>query len=171
MSGRGARPAAPPARRRERGGPDGFILLEVLVAMSLLTVGIVAVLLSIRNSLEVSDRSADLFRATLLLDEVLGEVRAGSPPEEVPTAPPGSGLRCDLAVVPWEDPDLLSLPFEPEPGSSPDAGIGGLRLVRATVTWGQRGRERSIEVVELVRARGPQAPEVVPADLPPDGGG
>ena len=62
-----------PAARKSRSSDRGIILLEVLVALTLFAVGVVAVLGSLRTSQRVIVRSENLLHASWVLQEVLGE--------------------------------------------------------------------------------------------------
>lgn len=131
----------------------GFALLEVLVALAILSVGLVAVLTALRSSSYLVETSARTFVGIVLAEEMLGAHASGvvNVPLDPGTAA-GYTSRVTAASPVDMDPILLIGPLmakkdEDGPGVDP---IGNLELVEASVSWEQRGRTQSVVLQELV---------------------
>jgi len=81
--------------RRPAAGEGGFVLLEVLVTMTVLSVGIMAVLTGVLSALDLQKDAAMRYRAGLILQEKLAET-ALTPYD----GQPGQGLSAD-GVFSW----------------------------------------------------------------------
>jgi type II secretion system protein I len=62
-------------RRRETASSDAFTLIEVLVAVVVLSVGIVAVLQAFQNAVAALDASRERFTADRIIEDRIGDVR------------------------------------------------------------------------------------------------
>jgi general secretion pathway protein I len=121
-----------------RRGSEGFTLLEVLVALVVLSVALVAALQLVGGSLRLARTSADHVAATLLADSLLAQ-QAETPLQEGTTQGTEGEYRWTRQVVV----EAARLPFEPD-----EPRTGGVRLARVTVEvrWGQN---RRVELVTL----------------------
>jgi Tfp pilus assembly protein PilV len=82
------------ARRRSR--PRGFLLLEALIAIAILSLGIASLFSAYGWSLRSIETSRDHLRAAYLLEEKIWELeRAGAAP------PSGAAEDPDLGPVAW----------------------------------------------------------------------
>jgi len=127
-----------PAPAGERRPAAGFTLIEVLVALVLLSVAVVAVLQLFGGGLRLARASADHLSATLLASAKLSEL--GAPPlEEGATEGTEGQFRWVRRVI--VDPGLL--PVEPE---QPEKDTVRLARVSVEVRW---GTSRQVELVTL----------------------
>ena len=89
------------ARRGRPGAARGFTLIEILMAMMVLSIGLASVLsvfiVGLRSSRRVVDESAAAVAAKAMLARVLSEdiLPAGSPPDD----PHGDGVRDYLELI------------------------------------------------------------------------
>jgi type II secretory pathway component PulJ len=138
-----AYPRGPFCRR----GSSGFALLEVLLALSLLSIGIVSVLGSLQNSVRVVRDAGQLARAQALADELLAGWRV-----EPPQTGSLSG-RSDDGAIRWRlELDGWSPPWE-ELRADPIAQErfrGGLRMAQLTLRWTDALRERTLRREEIL---------------------
>jgi general secretion pathway protein I len=122
-----------------RGRPEaGFTLLEVLVALVILSVTLVAALQLVGGSLRLARASADHVAATLLADGLLAETGPGPLPEGRRQGSDGP-YRWVREVTAAE----ALRPFAPD---EPGADAVRLARVRVTVSW---GRDRRVELTTL----------------------
>ena len=123
---------------RHRARQEGFTLIEVVVALIVLSVAVVAVLQLFGGGLRLARASGDHLEATLLASGKLAEL-SGEPLEEGTTEGTEGDYRWSLRVA--EDPSLP--PEEPDP-ANPDA----VRLARVTVDvrW---GKNRHVELMTI----------------------
>ncbi|MGQ9589900.1 MAG: type IV pilus modification PilV family protein [Planctomycetota bacterium] len=145
-SRRHAGEGAPP-RLGSRASAGGFSLLEVLVAMFVLSVGAASVLALFAAGASTHRRSVDRTNAVLVAERVFSEVRAayrvgrsaGEVGEIVRKALPEEigGYRYELELI------------EPEG----DAFREGELVVRVTVRWRLAAAERSDSFFELILPR------------------
>jgi len=119
------------ARRR------GFILLEVLLAVAIVSTGLAAVLAAFRVSLTAARRAEDVTVATLLAEGKLAQFRAVSP-EIIGTSEgdfgesqPAYRWRADIRPVPQRN----------------------FYTVVVEVWWLEQGRERSVVLASLIPIR------------------
>ena len=118
-------------------GERGYLLVEVLLATIILTVGIITMLRSFDKSVEVARYSRNHARAMCLLEQTLMELRSES--LGWPTVSAGEWPE-------WADEFTIDLdPVESE------ANVGEIRL---TIGWSEGGRQRSISVNTLVGPHG-----------------
>jgi len=117
---------------------SGFTLIEVLVALVVLSVAVVAVLQLFGGGLRLARASGDHLEATLLASTMLSEL-AWETLEEGTTEGSDGAFRWSRQVT--VDPALL--PEEPDP-AQPDT----VRLARVSVDvrW---GRNRHVELVTI----------------------
>ena len=128
------------------------MLLEILVGLALFSIGIVAVLTSLRTSMGMQERSGDLWRASLVLDEVVREFRATPIEQRQLEGKTESGIEWAVEVKPWETAESFVVP---EWGVAPDVVPAidvsdSLDVVSVKVVWQERGRARSLETQELI---------------------
>jgi general secretion pathway protein I len=133
---------------------SGFTLIEVLVALVVLSVAVVAVLQLFGGGLRLARASGDHLEATLLASTMLSDL-AWETLEEGTTEGTEGEFRWSRQVT--VDPALL--PEEPDP-ARPDT----VRLARVSVDvrW---GRNRHVELV-TIRPLGQQETGSVPASGP-----
>ncbi len=131
-------------RRRARAG---FTLLEVLIALAVLGIALVALLHCQIVSIMLSERAGQLTRATLLAETRLAERLAAGYPEpglEEGTEPgEGAPMRWTVTVA------------SPEPGGLPQEAPAGaeLRSVQVEVTWRDGRGERRVALSTYVARR------------------
>ncbi|MGH7266728.1 MAG: type IV pilus modification PilV family protein [Candidatus Rokuibacteriota bacterium] len=121
-------------RRRQA----GFTLLEVLVALVILTVTGVAVLQLFGGGLRLARASGEHLEATLLATAKLAELPAGSVEEEVTDGTEGPYRWTRQVTI---DPALL--PFD---ANAPQAERVRIARVSVDVRW---GRNRHVELITL----------------------
>ena len=99
-------------RPRSRRHSDGFTLLEVLLALSILVGGIVVLGEVVRAGMRNAAAARDLARAELLCESKLAEITAGvTPPESMSNVPLGSSQSWQYSVTvdSLEEAGLLSV--------------------------------------------------------------
>ncbi len=116
----------------------GFTLLEVMIALAIVSVALVSLLALANRSIGVQDRLERLTQATLLAQRKMGEVEAAGKTEAVATQategvfePPFENYRWRLAF-----------------GETPLAAV---RRVTVTVAWGDEGRNERVEIDSFLR--------------------
>jgi type II secretion system protein I len=114
--------------------PQGFTLLEVLVAMVILGLAVVTLIQLTSQGMRLLKRSGDSQVAALLADRLAREVQPAA--ESVETGQEGA-LTWERRVV------QVSLPVELDPPSGSPARLLSLSVV---VRWGTRG---AVEVATL----------------------
>jgi type II secretory pathway pseudopilin PulG len=151
----GPSPRAP----RKESRLAGFVLLEVLVGLSLFTVGVVAVLGSLQVSVAAVERSEKLLRATLLLDEIARRFSLSSLKPHESSGIHERGYEWSAVYEPWTDGEPRPFPGEvasaSEEESAPADARAHFEILRVTVAWEERGKRRMLETQEIV-----EAPEV-----------
>lgn len=141
-------PSDPCLSRSAFGGTEGFTLVEVLVAVVILSVGIVAILQAFHHSLSVLGESRDCLRSSHLLAEKLSETELGALAGNAPESSNGEfgGLnnryRWDCRVVP----EMSVMP------------AGTTSLDRVTVTVWRSGSSRRYAAETCIRSRKAGAP-------------
>lgn len=132
----------PRPARAPRRSPDGFALVEVLLALSLLSAGIVVVLGALHNSTRIAHDLDGQARAQMLAEELLAGWRL-EPPK-----PGRSSGRSPDGEIAWE---LEVRRWNPEGSGAPAFRFdGGLRLARLTLHWEESRRVRRLQREELV---------------------
>jgi len=134
-----------------RGGQSGFALVEVLVALTLLAVGLVTVLSASLAALNLQKDTTLRWRAGLLLDEKLADTYLQST-----TAETAQGVSADgvfhwlLTSRPWGEP----AESETESKDSGAAVIQNLVLREITieVRWETARGVRSISASQVITA-------------------
>ena len=130
----------------------GFTLIEVLFALALLSIGIVAVLGSLQNSSRVARGLDGLARAQYLAEEKLAGWRLEPPAvgQKRGRSEDGSidwDLRVEAWAPDWNDREAAlddRARFE-----------GGVRLVTLTLRWDEDRRERTLHREELLYVEDP----------------
>ena len=139
------------------GACDGFTLIEVLVALTLLAVGLVSLIELFSGSLSLAHSSRVYTVATFLANQKMGEILIS---KEIPSesgffAPPYDNfsyvVQDDAQDDKWQleiIDDILSIIGEREQIPSTSA----LRKVRVTVRWeeGHRKRELSLQTLKVM---------------------
>lgn len=118
---------------------SGFVLVELLVGLALFSIGVVAVLTSLRASMGVQERSRHLWRASLVLDQVARELSIVPSESRELEGSTESGIGWVVEIEPWEG--GVSFLSEPAPA---------LDLAAVTVSWNERGRTRTLTSHELI---------------------
>lgn len=116
-------------------GQRGFLLLEILLAIVLLTGGLTLVLRSFGSSLGALGSSADYTKALLLLEERLWELEAKG--SIVPGTFTGEFSKED-GKFRWEV-------------KASELTEKGLCETQVTVSWQQRGRPRALSIVTYLK--------------------
>ena len=140
--------------RGARTHAHGFVLLEVLVALALLAVGIVAVLSAALSTLDLQSDCALRRRAGLVLDARLAEIADGH----------FDGVDAQgIATDPRFRWSVRSEPWRPDDQRPHTVGVGddalpppGMCRVVVVVDWTTSSGVRSIRATQIVR--GPVAP-------------
>jgi len=124
--------------------PTAFTLLEVIVALSIMAIALVALLRLHVVSITMADRAARLSRAALLADAKMAEVLSQDYPEIGSQS--GSTQQEERDVVfHWQ----VTID-EVKPAALEDVGLTGLRSVCAQVTWQEGLREGRVQVATYV---------------------
>jgi prepilin-type N-terminal cleavage/methylation domain-containing protein len=125
-------------RPRELAGEGGFTLIEVLVALVLLSVAVVAALQLFGGGLRLARASGDQLEATLLASAKLAETALETLEEGTTDGTEGDYRWVRRVTL---DPELL-------PAAADAAQVGSVRLARVSVDvrW---GRNRHVEMVTL----------------------
>lgn len=123
----------------------GFALIEVLVALAVLGIGLVAVLASILSTLALQRDSAHRVRAGLVLQETLAGLAA-----EPFDGQERQGVSADGAYS-WRIQGRPWTVSETGAASLPDSLRSQVFDVEVQVSWMSRRGERSIGAQQLVR--------------------
>jgi len=126
-----------------RSHPEGFTLVEVLVAFAIAATLLLAVLSVLTMSLEGGERSDAYTKATILAESTLDSLGVVTPLRDGDTADLVDGaFSVHAAVERYQD---------PEPESNPPSAVQYILLYRvsATVTWQLHGRRNSIALSTL----------------------
>jgi len=112
----------------------GFTLLEVMIALAIVAVALVALLGLETRSIEVSARQQILTRATLLAQERLAEIESAATVDAAETsgvfAPPFAEFRWQVQFVATPLPQV--------------------RQVEMTVAWGESKRNEEVTLTSFV---------------------
>lgn len=132
--------------RAPAGTDRGFTLIEVLVALVILSTGIVVVLGAFETSLVALGEARDTVRAARILREALADARVA--------AQSGGAAGLTAAAGRLEAPDGWDGRLETEP-LLPAAGRGGTtnRLYRVGVRASRRAVDREYALATFVRVR------------------
>ena len=127
-----------PRPTQGRGRDEGFTLFEVLVAMIVLAVAVVAVLQLLGGGLRLARASADHVSATLLASAKLSEVPAGPLEEEE--------IEGEEGIYQWSRRVVLTPDLRPVEPTEPKMDTVRLARVTVEVRW---GAHRRVELVTL----------------------
>lgn len=111
--------------------PAGFTLLEVAVAVAVLSFALVSILGVVAHNVNLAAMSGNYLRASALADEMASEIQArgvGSVSAESGTFEDHPGFRWNVSIFPYDIPGL---------GAS-------LNVVTVLITWDEE--EQSYEV-------------------------
>lgn len=143
------RPAPGPLRPRLRQAPSaGFSLLEVLVAITVLAVGLGIVYQTLGTGARAAGSGDGYSRAALYAQSILAGVDAEYPLEEgettgrFPDSPDAADYRWRMVITPYVD----------AAGEPISDGPVEVLSVMTEVTWGRGGQERSLHL-DTVRLR------------------
>ncbi len=137
---------------------EGFVLIEVLVSMTLFSVGIMAVLTAVLSVLDLQKDSALRFRAGLILQEKLAET-VMVPYDGQPVRGISSDGVFSWTVVgePWiEAPRIPTKKKEKNKETGTDSLSDRVIQVIVDVSWQTGEGSRSINATQLVHTA-PQA--------------
>jgi len=133
-----------PSRTRHLRGTSAFTLVEVLIALSVIAIALVALLHLQVISIRLFDRADRLTRATLLADLKMAEVLSAGYPE----------LGTESGAFDEEDEprefNWQTTVTDVELEQLEDAGVTGLRRVHVQVSWEESGQSRQVEMTTLV---------------------
>ncbi len=124
-------------RKTDTGKDTGFTLLEVMVALALMGIALVAILRSLAMSVDVSNESKNISIATLL----------------------AKGKMAELESLGFPDVGEASGDFgEESPGFRwerrvSETGVEDLRKVVVRVLWQGDGNDKKVELVTLISKR------------------
>lgn len=139
---------------KRRNAIGGFTLIEVLIAVVVLSVGIVLVLQGLHGALAAWDGGVERMRSAMLVQEKLEHWRlAARVTGEIPAGERG-GFEPPFTDYRWQiDSETIALP-----GAAPQPGV--LHELLCTV-W-REGRERTFAVATRVYLPEPLEPEAQP---------
>jgi general secretion pathway protein I len=137
MSAKGAIFRAPRSGRRTAGGQAGFTLIEVLVALSILSISLGVLLAVFLQGLDRARESRDEASARALAESLLAQARASDNPAIGGSAGKTNNLLWRLRIIPY--------------GSAQDqaAWQEGAGQIIATVSWRGAAGMRSISLSTL----------------------
>lgn len=118
-------------------GERGFTLLEVLVALTILSISLVVLLAIFSEGLTRAEENAQQANARTLAQSLLAQTEAAPHPAFGDTNGVSNGLRWRLRIAPF--------------GSGPDlqAWQSAAQKIDATVTWDGEGRPHSLTLTTL----------------------
>lgn len=122
---------------RHAGSPDGFTLLEVLVATAILGIAIAVVLQLFSANLRAIGMSEDYVKATQLAEAKMREILEDDALRETSfSETTGEGYRFDVTVTSTLEERMETLPVK-------------LLEIGLTIHWTKGTRERSLSVKSL----------------------
>lgn len=128
---------APPGAARSRGARSGFTLLEVMVALAIVSVALVSLLALGNRSIATHARLQRLTQATLLaqqkmavteVDAQLGRLERSRQEGVFPEPYAGYRWRLEFAGTP----------------------LASVQMVTVTVIWGEETRNESVNLTSLI---------------------
>jgi general secretion pathway protein I len=111
----------------------GFTLLEVMIALAIVSVALVSLLALANRSIGVQSRLERLTQATLLAQRKMGEVEAAGKTDAVAAQATQGSFEPPFEEYRWR------LAFEETP-------LAAVRRVTVTVAWGDEGRNERVEI-------------------------
>lgn len=118
----------------EKNRSSGFTLLEVMIALSIIAIALVALMGLAQRSITVNDQVQQITRATLLAQSKMAEIEAGVETDAATTG----------QVFPEPDQDYRwSTNYSPTP-------VNGVQQVDLTVAWGQENRNEAVRLISFV---------------------
>src|SRR5688572_22754749 len=117
-----------PSRKRVEMSEKGFLLFEVLLALAILSGGILVMAQPFRSALKAAARGREIYQATLVLEDRLGtHEKSRTMDSEIFVDPVLGSVSLQIETLPaW----ALQVP-----------------LSRATLKWGKEFREDYLEVI------------------------
>ena len=136
----GLEPGASTSQRRQR----GFSLIEVVVAMAILSLGMTSAIALFTAATGAHRRAIHRSNAADLAEWAMADIesalRLGASPDQISESPPAEAIARDWPGY------VLEVELLPIGGASGDDEI----LVEVEVTWQTRGRDQSIEFQQIV---------------------
>ena len=118
--------------RRSRSGADGFTLLEVVVALTIFAVGILAIIELFSGSIRLSEGARDVSAAQVYVSQRMEEAL------QVPNPVPGVERGAFGEKYRWETNTTLMPPEEESPYQEV--------RIRVFVRWDDGAQERSVDL-------------------------
>lgn len=116
----------------------GFTLLEVMIALAIVSVALVSLLSLANRSIGVQARLERLTQATLLAQRKMGDVEAAAQTETVATQATEGSFEPPFEDYRWR------LAFEETP-------LAEVRKVTVVVAWGDEGRNERVEIDSFLK--------------------
>ena len=142
------------------GDRGGFTLLEVLIAFTILAVGVVSLIQLTSQGLRLLRVSGDHQQAVQIADRLTRDTQVNAeeePSEAIVETGEEGGFTWERRVT------RVALPEELEPKTPvPGKELPGLYAVAVAVRWGHN------HMVEVATLRAPTGPAATPATTPPD---
>ena len=130
----------------------GFFLLEVMVAVAILSIGLVVIIESFSLSLRATNSAYNLSTATLLAQKIVSEVRSGEYPDEGETS---GDFGEDWPQFRWKL-NSVSIPLSdlhPLEDRAVETEEADLMKVTISVFWKDRGGQRDLKVTTYLARR------------------
>lgn len=139
---------------------DGFVLLEVLVSLTVLAVGIMAVLTGVLSTLQLQKDAAMRFRAGLIMQDKLAEAFFAPYDGQTRAGTSVDGLFIwTIAGEPWADmPQVIKEDSKPEDGQTDADTADEIFQIAIDVSWQTTRGTRRLTATQLVRVA-PEAGE------------
>ncbi|HTQ15201.1 MAG TPA: type II secretion system protein [Rhizomicrobium sp.] len=134
-----------PTRRSRTGDEDGFTLLEILVALAILSVSLATLLGIFSMSLDRTRQSEDEMSARVLAQSLIAQADSVSDPRLGTLSGTSNGYAWRLDLKPYGT-------------STQPAPAPGLASVSASVAWNGSGGRRSLMLTSLRTIPGAQLP-------------
>lgn len=126
---------------RAGGGKRGFSLIEILIAMFVLVVGVLAVIGTYPSLLKMSEQSWGYITAMTLAQEKMEQILDGL------YGNPIAETNCGSQYVDYPDPELnvtRTWCASPDPGDQSGTTFTNLQHIYVQVTWNERGVLRTV---------------------------
>jgi general secretion pathway protein I len=118
-------------------GQAGFTLLEVMIALAIVSVALVALLALGNRTVATNDRLQKLTQATLLAQSKLTELETGAIDLSTGLSDSQGGFEAPYNDYTWRT------RFLPTP-------VDGVQEVQVTVIWGAENRNESVELTSFL---------------------
>ncbi len=117
----------------KRPATAGFTLLEIMIALAIVAIALIALLGLLQRSITANDLAQRVTRATLLAQEQLALIEAGLvtiTEEEQSFAAPDADYRWRVEVSP--------------------APVSGIQQIELIVAWGDEDRNEAVRLVSFI---------------------